>query len=303
MFTSLKRTIKFGWQIISRNKGLGLQVVFIMVVAVFILTSLFLFRDLSGLLINEAKKKVDISVYFKKDVGQEEILRVEQELYRFSGDIEGTQYISKEEAREIFIQRHKDDPLYLEALEEVGENPFLASLNIESGSPVFYAKISEFLTQGPFKDLVQEVSYYENEKVINKLFNLISGIEKAGLIIGLFLIILVFLINFNTIKLTTLSFKNEISTMRLVGASNRFIRTPFLIQGFFYGLVSILIVDFIFFLSFIVWGKILQSWLLNFNLLNYFKESFFSLLFWQIIFIIILGVFSSSIAVRKYLKV
>lgn len=303
MLTNIKRIFKIASQTIFRNKGLSLQVIFIMVVAVFVLTSLFLFRGMGSFLILEAEKKVDISVYFKKEIEQEEILRVERELYNFSKEVKGVQYISKEQAKEIFIERHKNDPLYLEALEEVGDNPFLASLNIKAENPIFYAKISNFLVQGPFKDIVEKVSYYENERVINKLFALISNIEKIGLFFSLFLIALVFLINFNTVKLTILSFKNEISTMRLVGASNWFIRTPFLIQGVFYGLVSVLIVNIIFFSAFGLWSESIQSWFFNFNFLNYFQTSFLNLFFLQIIFAVILGVFSSFFAVRKYLKI
>jgi len=303
MLTNIRRIFKIAWQTISRNKGLGLQVIFIMVIAVFTLTSLFLFRGLTNFLISEAEERVDISVYFKKDVQEDEIFRVEKELYNFSKEVKDVQYISQERAKEIFIQRHENDPLYLEALEEVGNNPFLASLNIKAESPVFYAKVSDFLTQGPFKDLIEKVSYYENERIINKLFTLISTVEKTGIFFSLFLIILIFLINFNTVKLTILSFKNEISTMRLVGASNWFIRTPFIIQGLFYGLTSILIVNIIFFSSLGFLSKGVQLWLLNFSLLNYFQTSFLTLLFWQIIFVLILCVFSSFFAVRKYLKI
>lgn len=303
MLTNIKRIFKIAWQTIFRNKGLGLQVIFIMTIAVFVLTSLFLFRGLTNFLISEAEKRVDISVYFKKDVEEDKIFRVEKELYNFSKEVKDVQYISQEQAKEIFIARHKNDPLYLEALEEVGNNPFLASLNIKAENPIFYAKISDFLIQGPFKNLIEKVSYYENERIINKLFALISTVEKTGIFFSLFLIVLVFLINFNTVKLTILSFKNEISTMRLVGASNWFIRTPFIIQGLFYGLVSILIVNIMFFSFLGFLSKGIQLWLLNFNLLNYFQTSFLGLFFWQIIFVFILCIFSSFFAVRKYLKV
>ena len=151
MLTNLKRIFRFGWQGFTRNKGLGFQVIFIMTVAVFLITFLFLFQGLSDFLITQAQKKVDISVYFHRETPEEEILEVEKELYKFSGEVESVDYVSKEKAQELFIQKHQGEPLYLQALKEVGENPFLASLNIKAKNPTQYAQISEFLTHGPFK--------------------------------------------------------------------------------------------------------------------------------------------------------
>jgi len=303
MFTSLKRIVKFGFQGIWRNKGLSLQVIFIMIVAVFVLTSLFVFNELSNFLIARAQEKVNISVYFKKDVGEEEILEVKEGLSKFSNGIESVSYVSKAQAKETFIERHKNDPLYLSALEEIGDNPFLASLNIRAKDPTFYAQISSFLTAEPFGGLVEKVSYYQSEEVIKKLFALTSNIKQGGIFLSAFLVVLVFLITFNTVKLTIFSFKEEIATMKLVGASNHFIRGPFLIQGFFYGIVSILIVDIFFFAILSIMNPDLQTWLFNFNLLEYFKENFSMILIWQIVFAFFLGVVSSFFAVRKYLKV
>ena len=303
MFTNLKRILKFGCQGLLRNKGLSLQVIFIMTVAIFVLVSLLISNELSNFLIAKAQEKVNISVYFKKGISEQKIFEIRKELYKFSKEIELVDYVSEEQAKQIFLQRHKNDPLYQEALEEVGSNPFLASLNIKAKNPTFYAQISSFLTEGPFKDSVKKVSYYESEKVIDKLFSLCSNIKKAGFFSSVFLVILVFLITFNTVKLTIFAFREEISTMRLVGASNWFVRGPFLVQGFLYGIFSVLIVDIIFFAGLSILSFDLQTWLFDFNLLEYFKENFLTIFVWQIIFAFVLGVVSSFFAVRKYLKV
>lgn len=299
----MKRVCKFAWQSFSRNKGLSFQVIFIMVVAMMVVSSLFVFRGLSTFLIDEAEKKVDVSVYFKKEVGEQDIFTVRKELYGFSSQIESVGYTSKEQAKEIFLQRHKDDPLYLAALEEVGGNPFLASLNIKAKNPMFYAQISEFLTAGPFTEIIEKVSYYENKTVIERLFALTGNIKQAGLILGIFLIILVFLIIFNTIKLTIFALREEVSTMRLVGASNWFIRGPFIIQGILYGIISLIIVDILMLFFFAIFSNGMQAWLFGFNLMDHFQSSFLILFVLQIIFGFILGGVSSFLAVRKYLKV
>lgn len=286
-----------------RHKGLSFQVIFIMTIAVLVVISLFLFQGMSEFLIAEAQKKVDVSVYFKKDTSENSILEVKQGLYKFSTAIEDIRYVSREKAQEIFLQKHQDDPLYLQALEEVGENPFLASLNIRAKDPAFYAQISDYLVAGPFKNLVEKVSYYQNRKVIVRLFSLINSVKTAGIVLSLILGILVVLITFNTVKLTIFTSKDEIATMRLVGATNWFIRGPFLVQSIIYGILAVGIASLIFFISLSFLNLKLQTWLLDFNFLTFFQENFLSLLLIQFVFAFGLGITSFLLAVRKYLKV
>ncbi|RLC39835.1 MAG: hypothetical protein DRH33_01755 [Candidatus Nealsonbacteria bacterium] len=303
MFTNLKRILKFGWQSFVRNKGLSFQVIFIMIVAVLTVTSLFLLQEISSFLISEIQKKVDIAVYFKKDVDESQILEVKKALSEFSDKIESIDYISKNKAQEIFLQKHKKDPLYLQALEEIGENPFLASLNIKAKSPNFYANISDFLVRGPFQDIIEKVSYYESEKVINRLFSLTEEVKTIGIGLSIIVGILVLLITFNTVKLTIFAFRDEITTMKLVGASNWFIRGPFLVQSLFYGIFGVLIADLILFTTLYFFNSRLERWLLNFDLLSFFQENLLFLILIQLGFTLFLGIVSTTLAVRKYLKV
>lgn len=303
MFIFLKRILKFGWQSFNRNKGLGLAVIFVMTVAIFILTSLFVFDGLSEFLISKIKEQVDISVYFKKDTTEKEILALKEELNnKFSIQTASINYISKEKAKEIFLAKHKDEPLYLQALEETGENPFLSSLNIKAKDPTFYALVSDFLIKGSSKNSIEKISYFGSEKVINKLSEISLKIKKAGIGISVFLLILVFLITFNTIKLTIFIFREEIATMRLVGASNWFIRGPFLVQSFLYGFFSILIVNLLFIFILYILSADMQSWLFGFNFLQYFKENFLKILGYQTVFAVFSGTTSFFFAVHRYLK-
>lgn len=303
MFTNLKRIIKFGWQSFSRNKGLSFAVLFVMTVSILTVTFLFFFNELSSFLISKAQEKVDISVYFKRDIEEGEILEVERGLYEFSDKIKSVDYVSKERALDIFKERHKDEPAYLGALEEVGDNPLLASLNIKAQNPTFYAQISSFLIEGQFANLIERVSYYQNEKVIDKLFSLSSNIKTGGIVLSIIFGILVVLITFNTVKLTILALREEIATMKLVGASNWFIRGPFLIQGFLYGIFSVLICDVLFLLMFSFLSSRMENWFFGFSFLNYLGENILMVILLQIVFALVLGIFSTFLAVRKYLKV
>jgi len=131
MLTSLKRIIKISWKEFSRNIGLSTGTVFVMVMAIFLVTMLFLFNLASGVLISDVQEKVDVAVYFKRDVLSENILEVKSEISKIP-EVRNVEYVSKEQALEKFIERHKDDPVLMESLTEIGGNPFLASLNIKA---------------------------------------------------------------------------------------------------------------------------------------------------------------------------
>ncbi|MEK7104207.1 MAG: permease-like cell division protein FtsX [Patescibacteria group bacterium] len=302
MLTSFKRILKFGWQGFWRNKALSLQVIFIMGVVVFAISFIFLFEQIGNFLIAQSEKKVDISVYFKKDATEETILNLKQELITFIDQVKAVDYISKQEANEIFTEKHKDDKFYLEALGQVQEEPFLASLNIKAFSSDQYAFIDNFLKSKEGDNIIEKVSYSKNKEVINQLFYITSNVKKAGLAGGVAIALLVILITFNTIKLTIISIKDEITTSRLVGASNWFIRGPFLVQSILYAVASVIIFDVIFVGFVIFLNNKTQTLFLDFNLVSVLKSNGGYLLIAQVACTIFLGVISSSLASRKYLK-
>lgn len=283
---------------------MSLQVVLIMAVAVFAITFLVFFKQVSSFLIEEAQRKVDISVYFKKDISEQRIMEIKDELLqKFAPQIKDASYISKEDAQEVFIQKHKDDPLYLEALESVENNPFLPSLNISAHIPSQYANIAGFFQADSMSNLVEKISYNKNKKVIDKLFSVTANVEKAGIALNIFLALLVFLITFNSIKLTILASKDEVLTGRLVGASKWFLSGPFLVQGILYGLFAVMIFNMAMFAVVLSLNPELKVLLFDFDLLNYLKNNCWILFLTQIGFSFLLGLVSSHLAVRKYLKV
>ncbi len=303
MLVSFKRITQFGWQGFSRNKSLTAQVIFIMMVAVFVVTFLFLFKQVSVFLIEETQAKVDISVYFKKDTTEDKILELKEQLVNFSEKIEAVSYTSSEEAYEVFIQGHNSDSFFLDALEQVDGNPFLASLDIKATSPEQYSYVASFLEENVFSDLVEKVSYNQSKGVIDKLFEITSNIELAGMALSVFFALLVVLVTFNTIRLSITSSKRELSTRRLVGASNWFIRGPFLVQSALYAIFAVIIFDAIFLAVALFLNSQLKALLLDFNLLRYLQSNFLVLLLMQIVFCLVLATASSWLAVRKYLKI
>ncbi|MCX6791064.1 MAG: permease-like cell division protein FtsX [Candidatus Gribaldobacteria bacterium] len=306
MNSFFKNIFRFGWANFYRNKLLSFQVIFVMVVVVLTVTSLFLFKGLASYLIGEIEKRVDVVVSFKREASEEDILKVKEKLYSFSQDIENIDYISKDRALELFKEKHVNDPVYQQALNELQDNPLLASLNVKANNLKSYADITGFLEKNEdFASLINKISYNDttHKQAIEKLILITNGVKQAGITIGVILSLLVILITFNTVKLSILSFKDEITTMKLVGASSRFVRGPFVIQIFICGIFSVAIADLIIFCGSFYLNNKISTWLSQFNILNYFQGNLLFLVAIQISIVIILGFISTWLASRKYLKI
>ncbi len=301
MFVLFKRIIKSGWQNFSRNPGLSLATVFIMILTISLITSLFLFREATQFLILTLEEKADISVYFKKNSEKEDIFSLKDEISKMS-EVKEVEYVSEEEALEKFIQRHKENPLLMESLSEVG-NPFLASLNIRAWQAMNYEKLANFLENSQTKDSIEKVDYYQRRPIIEKIFSITSNINRVGILASIILAIIAILVAFNTIRLAIYNLREEIQIQRLVGASNWFIRGPFLIQGIISGFLSSLITILIFLPLFNFLSPKIEIFLPGLNLFNFLIQNFWKIFSIQLLTGVFLGIFSSLIAIRRYLEV
>ena len=302
MITAIKRIFKLGWSSFTRDGGIATATIFILVINIFLVSLLFLFQNISQFLISSLQEKVDISVYFKEIIPEEDILNVEKELSQIP-EVKNVKYVSKEEALEIFVERHKDDPVLMSSLEEVGGNPFLASLNIKAWEASQYQKVADFLEGPRFENLIEKVDYYQRKPVIERIFSLTSAANKAGISLSIALVVVAILVTFNTIRLAILNQKEEIQIQRLVGASNFFIRGPFLIQGTISGILAFLICLLLFTLICWVFSPKIEIFFPGLNIFSFFTKNFWTLFLIQIFTGILLGIISSTIAIRKYLKV
>jgi len=302
MLTSFKRIFRSSWLNFKRNSGSSAALVFIVILTIFVITFLFLFRGANQFLISSLKERVDISVYFQEQVSEDEILAAENEISKIP-QVEKVEYISRQQALEKFVQKHKEEAMVMESLEEVGENPFLASLQIKAWQPEQYEQITNFLENSSFKDKIEKIDYYQRKPVIEKLSSITTTINKAGIVISVILVVASFLVAFNTIRLAIYSQREEIKIQRLVGASNWFIRGPFLVQGvisgFFATLVTVLLSLLVCWLS----APKLEVLFSGFNLFSFFLSNFWVLLTFQLLTGIGIGVISSLIAIRRYLRI
>ncbi len=304
MVTALYRIIKYGLKNFWRQRLISLATLTIILLAVFVLQGLLIFNAVANKLLATIEDKIDISVYFNTNAPEDQILNLKKSLEGLS-EVKNVEYVSRQQALDTFKANHANDKdgNIVKAIDQLGDNPLPASLNIKANDPTKYADIATHLTGDALSSIVSEVSYSQNQTVIDKLASIIDVSKKGGILLTIVLSLVAMIVSFNTILLAIYSNREEIGIMRLVGASNTFIRGPFVVEGIIYGLVASVLciaitLPVIYSLS--PYLKLLSS---DIDLSAYYAANIFSLFGYELLFAISIGVASSLVAIRKYIKI
>ncbi len=275
--------------------------IIVMSLMLFVMGNLIFVSAFAATAMRMFQSKIDVTVYFTADAQESQILAVQKEIEGIE-QVTGVAYVSKDQALADFRERHKDNAFIGSALDEIGDNPLEASLNIKADDPAHYGAISDFLVKKNYP-IVDKINYFENKDIIERLNGIIGTVRGAGALIALVLAFVAILVTFNTIRLAIYTVREEIGIMRLVGATQWFIRGPFLVSGMLYGLSAATMVTLLFFpLTWMAAPKIALL-LPGFDLFHYFLSNFFEFFIIMLGSSMILGVLSSAIAMRKYLRV
>jgi len=302
MLENFFRVFKFGWQNFWRNLWLSFGSIFVIFIALLLVGGVVFLWGMTENLTEILESKVDITVYFKDNVQEKDILEVKKHLTTIP-EVKNIDYISKEKALETFKENYKDNSLVIESLKEVGGNPLPASLNINAASAVSYEKITSYLTKSEFNNLIDNINWKDTKDVINKLFTITSNIKKIGGIVSIVLIAIAALVIFNTVRLSIYARNKEIEIMKLVGATNWFTRGPFLIEGILLGLLGGLLCFCVFYwINYALFDNppLLLS---DLGFFSFFQENLLLILAIEIGGGVGIGFLSSFFAVQRYLNV
>jgi cell division transport system permease protein len=255
----------------------------------------------------EIESKIDLTVSFVTNAPESGILDVKAELEKLP-EVASVAYISREKALEAFRARNQGDTLILQALDEIGDNPLGATLSVRAKDSSQYESIAKFLADDTAlsaskMSFIDRVNFQDNKAVFERLSGFVSSARKLGIAVSVILGVISVLIAFNTIRLIIYISKDEISVMRLVGATSRFVRSPFIVSGVLYGLVAAALVLTIFF-PLAWWMKdATKQFFSGLDVFRYYNTNFFE--FATLIggSGLIAGALSSYLAVRKYLKI
>ena len=308
ILTKIRRVIRSGFVNFWRNGFLSLSSVLVLSIALLVFGSLIFFSTLSDRFLDTVREKVDINVYFSLDAVETDILDLQKTLEKMP-EVAATEYVSREESLVRFKEKHQDNTLILQGLEEVGDNPLPAVLTIKAKDPSQYESIAKSLAD---KTFIDDVNYSRNKVIIDRLSRIIPLVEKTVSVLIMLLVVMAVVITFNTIRVIIFSSRDEIAVMKLVGASNMYVRGPFVVSGIMYGIASailaIIVLGLFAYYMDALYIRFLHAYPGDVSEIRHILFSYYVGNF-KLIFAIILGsgialgAISSYMAVRRYLNV
>ena len=306
-WTKLKRVIRAGFFNFWRGGTVSVASVLIMMVTLMVIGSISVGKAVLDTSLDELRNRIDINVSFVTSALESDILEIKSNLESLP-EVAVVVFVSRDEALEAFKLRHANDQSILAALDELGENPLGAVLNIKTRDPSQYESVAEFLGSGSLLSaeglsIIDRVNYYQNKVAIDRLTQVISSADKLGFALTIFFALISVMIAFNTIRLTIFIVRDEINVMRLVGASTTFVQGPFVVVGILYGLVAG-VLTLILFVPVTYWlGSVTENFFAGFNIFSYYLRHFLEMFIIVMASGIIIGAFSSILAVRRYLRI
>ncbi len=285
--------IKSSLRNIRRSPYQALAAVLIMMLT-FLTISFFTFLLFgSAKIINFFESKPQATAFFKNEVKQNDINALENQI-KNTGKVSSVRFVSKQEALKIYKQQNKDDPLLLDL---VTADILPASLEISTFKINDLSGISETLKKSP---IVAEVIFQRD--IVSTLISWTNAVRKIGigLIVVLSLVSIFIMVTIIGIKISQR--KEDIEIMKLIGASNWYIRWPFLFEGMFYAVIGAVIGWTIGSLSLWYATPFLSSFLRGIPVLPISPIFLLEVLSAELILAVILGFLSSFLAVLRYLR-
>jgi cell division transport system permease protein len=305
---TLERVIRTGTVNFTRNLSLAAAAMAVMTVTLTIVLFSVIANATFSNTIQQISDKIDISVYLNDSVSLSQVQSLEAQL-RQQPNVKKVDYVSKDQALAEYKAENAGNTQLLQAIDET-DNPLPASIQIDPVNTNKIQSIKNFLDEPQNKTLQDPqagTSYSGDQKeAIDKISHATSIIREAGIVAVIVFALISVLIIFNTLRMAIFNRRDEINTMRLLGANKWFIRGPFVVESILYGVISagasVLIIDILFAGT----ASALQASSLGLLDIGYassfFMDHFWLLLTLQLAVGMLIGAVSSVVATRRYLK-
>ncbi len=300
---SFFRVIKFAFLDIGRNLSLAFMTVLILVLMMLSVNALFVVRYLTNQSIAYIENQIDVSVYFDPEATDEKIDEVKKYISGFP-EVTNVEYIDREAVLKDFKEKHADNKEILSSIDELGINPLGPTMIIKTRDPSDYQKIITALSVPEYDALIQSKTFDDTETAIQKIDMVTHRVEELSFILMVLFALIAFLVIFNTIRVAIFTQRTEISIKKLVGATNWFIRGPYIIEAFLFSVFAIAVTFFLVYFS----AKFLDQYLVvifgqTSTLTAYFQSNMVMFVGVQFGAVFLLTLLTSLLAMRKYLRV
>lgn len=216
-------------QSIRRTPYQSLAIFLVLFFTLFLSTAIFITLSFFYSFLNYIETRPQVTAYFQTKASTDQIMKIKEQLTQ-SGKVLAIKYVSKEEAFKIYQELNKDNPLLLEM---VSAEILPASLEIYAKKPIYLSEIAEFLKKQPGID---EVIF--QKEIVNQLITITKILRITAFVFFGFLIFMTIVVLITIISFKIALKKEEIHLMQLVGATNSYIRGPFLKEAAFFGLLA-----------------------------------------------------------------
>lgn len=301
---SIHRAIGFGLQNYSRNFWLTMATVSVLVLTLVSVNMLIMVNVVGKVALTTVKSKIDVSVHFRPEVEESRVQSVKISLLSLP-EVQDVEYVSAVQALEDFSETYKKDALILESLGEVGENPFGAALIVKARSLKDYGTILETLDQPAFANLIEDKDFDDRQAMIGRVESVSDKIEFSGFVMSLVFGLITLLIVFNTIRVSIYTHREEIAIMRLVGASDGFIRLPFYVEAVLWSITAMAVTLAVMYPAVVLAQPHLQGFFGNgaADLVGFYSANFVALFVAQLGSIALMSLATTKLAAARYLRV
>ncbi len=300
---SLLRVIKFAFQDIYRNFSLSIMTVLILVLMLLSINTLVIINVLTGEAVSSVKDQIDVGIYFNHEANNEEIEEIRSYISSFPEVVEIT-FLDKDQVLSSFREQYEDNEEITAALEELGENPLGPTMIVKTREPREYEKVITALDVPEYENVIEAKTFADTEKAIERIHTITTQVERFSLVLSSLFAVIAFLIIFNTIRVAIYTHRIEINIKKLVGATNWFVRGPYIIESLIFSLFSMLITLAVVWISLDLLNPYITIVFQEPGLLtNYYLSNLTVLLGGQLVGVVLLTVLSSLLAMRKYLRV
>lgn len=300
----LIRIMRTGLRNFFRNLWLSTAATAVMTITLTIILFSYIATSALTSTIAQVVEKIDVSVYLKDEVTAAQANNMKATL-ESTPNVESVTFVSKNDALLIYREQNKNNKELLAAV-TADDNPLPQSLAIKSKDASKIDPIIAVVNKDQFKAYLQEkdpVSYTgERKKTIDRIIGASNFIKKAGLLASGLFVIISTLIIFNTIRMAIFTRREEIEIMKLVGATNWFIRGPFIFEAALYGVIGTFISVMLCYSLVLGAGPQLGTYIDTQTIINVFKNNPFLIVGVELLIGVTIGAVSSLLAMSRYMK-
>ena len=289
----MKQHFRTAWKHIRRSPYQSLAAILIMFLTFLIATIFTLVAGGSQIVLRYFESRPQVTAFFKDEATAGQIDTLKAKLIQ-TGKVEETKFISKEEALEIYREQNKDEPLLLEM---VTANILPASLEVSIKNISDIDQVAGVLKNDT---IVEEVVFQED--VVEALYRWTGSIRKIGIGLISVLSLVSFLIILVIIGMKITIRKSEIEILQLIGASNAYIRAPFVLEGIIYGVGGAVLAWGLSYILLLYATPFIIKFLVGIPVLPVSYYFMLIVLGIEMLAGFIIGSLGSFIAVRRYLK-